>query len=124
MAFWDVPDAESAAHATVVGGRDDQGARCVPTGLMLIVVTVTTFTQGTHLEVIAMPPGPRHEGHPPALPPPTEGMGQARPPGAAEGARLPVPGDHPTDRQLRQEHPPGQPCEVITIYIPEYVVGH
>ena len=42
-----------------------------------------------------------------------------------QGARLAVPGDHPADHRLRQARSARRsPRDVVTVYIPEYVVGH
>ena len=46
-------------------------------------------------------------------------------PGAAEGARLAVPRDHPAGHRLRaSELRQASPRDIVTVYIPEYVVGH
>ena len=39
-------------------------------------------------------------------------------------ARLPVPRDHPPGGRLREVDPPGNPRDLVMVYIPEYVVGH
>src|SRR3954464_2278842 len=44
--------------------------------------------------------------------------------GRAEGARVAVPRDHQAGARLRQERAPKSPRDVVTVFIPEYVVGH
>ena len=45
-------------------------------------------------------------------------------PGAAEGDRVAVPGDHPAGAGVRQAGADRNPRDVVTVFIPEYVVGH
>ena len=51
-------------------------------------------------------------------------VGPPRHPGAAQGARLAVPRDHPAGPRLRRAASGGSPRDLVTVYIPEYVVGH
>ena len=43
---------------------------------------------------------------------------------AAQGDRLAIPGDHPPGARLRQAGQQGVARTVVTVFIPEYVVGH
>ena len=52
-------------------------------------------------------------------------VGRARHPGAADGPRLPVPRRHPTGAGLhRASSHRESPRDVVSVFIPEYVVGH
>ena len=52
-------------------------------------------------------------------------VGAARDPGAAQGARLALPRDHPADPRLRAQRCGGaSPRDLVIVYVPEYVVGH
>ena len=48
---------------------------------------------------------------------------ELRDPGAAEGHQLALPRARAPGRPLRQGDPQGSPRDVVTVYIPEYVVG-
>ena len=50
-------------------------------------------------------------------------VGRARHPGAADRARLAVPGHHPPGAGLRRRLRRDSPRDVVVVYIPEYVVG-
>ena len=44
--------------------------------------------------------------------------------GAAGDARLAIPRRHPTGAGLHPPDPPGEPRDVVSVFVPEYVVGH
>ena len=51
-------------------------------------------------------------------------LGALRPPGAADRARVAVPGDHPAGLDYVKDIRRASPREMVVVFVPQYVVGH